>query len=108
MRSRNKLAAFGVTITAGLVLSNVIPSSAQTDPDSFRQRTKIINTRAAARYPKAKSPLMKALSECLSDRGAVYEEETGLLIYNNDSDPELKLVELCTADLADDRPPTKR
>jgi hypothetical protein len=108
MRTRYKLVAVGMTITTGLVLSNVLPSSAQSDPDSFRKRTKVINARAAARYPKAKDPTMKALADCLSEHGAVYEEDTGLLIYKSDSDPDLKLVDACTADLAIDQPPTKR
>lgn len=67
-----------------------------------------INARAAERHPGAKDPLMKALADCLSERGAVYEEDTGVLLYSQGSKAELKLMDECMADLAANRPLVKR
>jgi hypothetical protein len=80
-------------------------SSAGIDPQATNAK---LNSNARDRYPSAKDPVAAFLSDCLSDRGAKYDEAEGQTYFGTGQPEEYKVMMQCFDDLANGRPLTKR
>ena len=104
--NRRPMAASIVTASLGFSAVAFLPGVSNAGGDRVAKAAKF-QPNARKRHPEAKDPSMAFLADCLSDRGARYDEALGQLWTMSDSPDDQKAMMACYDDLGDDIPTRK-